>query len=242
MESAKVKIYVLIDPRDHVIRYVGKTQRSLIVRLQHHCCISQTSNCRRANWIAKLLRLGYSPRIQLVQEVNANNWQEAERYWIRYYRSVGCDLVNATDGGDGTQSLSNESKAKISAANLRRYGYPWERLKTDYEQLGSCKAVAELYECNEEVVRRHLAEQGISTFQKRNPEWPNLELDYRRLGSVRRVAELYGVSQKRITTQMNKRGIPRYQPAWTTEHRAAYETTIANRPEGFRYRQRTLAD
>ena len=105
VESAK--IYVLIDPRNQEIRYVGKTESSLDDRLYHHIwdAASGKSTAHKARWLQKLHRLGYEPMIVLVQEVPTINWPDAERYWINYYRSVGCPLTNATDGGDSGPSL-----------------------------------------------------------------------------------------------------------------------------------------
>ena len=135
-----IKIYVIIDPRNNEIRYVGKTKQTLDKRLGGHLWDASKSSNRRARWIAKLLRLGYQPRIELIQEVPESCWRKAEHYWIDYYRSLGCTLTNGTEGGDGGDThtadvrakmskakkgqrtrlgavLSDETKAKISAAN-----------------------------------------------------------------------------------------------------------------------------
>ena len=96
------QIYVLIDPRTEEIRYVGKTVKSLKARVADHR--------RRFDW---------NPRIELVQEVLDDFWQEAERYWIAYYRSIGCDLVNVAKGGAGGGMIgrhhSFETRARVSA-------------------------------------------------------------------------------------------------------------------------------
>ncbi len=117
-ESAQiVRIYVLIDPINNEIRYVGKTKQQLHRRLvSGHLTEARSSTHKRARWIAKLLRRGYRPRIELVQEVPAEFWQVAEVYWIAYYRMLGCDLVNGTDGGDGCNEPTPEVRAKMSAA------------------------------------------------------------------------------------------------------------------------------
>ncbi len=41
---------------------------------------------------------------------------EAEIFWIAYYKSIGAELMNMTDGGDGMTGQTKEIKAKISAA------------------------------------------------------------------------------------------------------------------------------
>lgn len=111
-----VAIYVLIDPISHEIRYVGWISGSLARRLQRHVADSTKGLYKRARWISRLKRLGYRPQIELVQMVPAAAWQEAERYWIAYYRSLGCQLVNGTDGGEGTlgQKHSAETRKRMS--------------------------------------------------------------------------------------------------------------------------------
>ena len=102
-------IYVLIDPRTEEIRYVGKTSRQLELRLRGH---------RRV--------FDWNPRIELVQEVPDDFWQEAERYWITYFRAIGCPLANVNSGGGGVAigyRQSKEHSARISAA-LKGRSFP----------------------------------------------------------------------------------------------------------------------
>ena len=48
-------------------------------------------------------------------------WQELEKYWIKYYKDKGCDLLNHTEGGEGQsgRKLSKEHKDKISKNNKK---------------------------------------------------------------------------------------------------------------------------
>jgi hypothetical protein len=112
------RIYVLIDPLTGEIRYVGKTTRTLTTRLNGHK--GERLDHHRSRWIAKLRRLGLAPSIELVQEVPGAWANDAERYWIAYYRAAGCSLINGTSGGDGMANPSPETRAKIGAANRAR--------------------------------------------------------------------------------------------------------------------------
>ena len=116
--SHMTKIYVLIDPRDNEIRYVGKTtQRWLSDRLSGHRSSARRGDSSwRSRWIAKLLRCGYDPRIILLQEVPTTDWQSAETYWITYLRSIGCRLTNGTDGGEDGPVFTQEVRERRSAA------------------------------------------------------------------------------------------------------------------------------
>lgn len=108
-------IYVLIDPRDNRIRYIGQTPRPE-GRYKEHCK-KQYRNNHRACWLNKLRSLDLKPIMQIIEECSDSSWAERETYWIAYYREVlGCDLVNATDGGEGMNNPSEETRRKMSEA------------------------------------------------------------------------------------------------------------------------------
>jgi len=111
------KIYALCNPSGK-IRYIGKTIKPLGDRLYLHLygAKSGTKN-HRYDWIRSLLTRGYLPTIQLIGEVEGDGVRE-EIAWIKYFRDEGLDLVNATDGGEGTAGrvCSLETRAKMSAA------------------------------------------------------------------------------------------------------------------------------
>ena len=75
---------------------------------------------KRHNWIRSLLRQGYVPIIELVQEVSESSWQQAESYWVSYFKNLGCDLTNGTLGGDGPHAHTDEARARQSAAQMGR--------------------------------------------------------------------------------------------------------------------------
>ena len=171
------RVYVLIDPRTNEIRYVGKTSKSLGYRLGNH--MKSYERNHRGNWISELRRLDLEPRIELVQEVPDDFWQEAERYWISYYRAIGCDLTNATDGGEGSsggthvvtvtmrEAVANANRkrvhsiatrAKLSAASQRRTWTLEQRAAVSARQLGRPKSDA-----HREGMRRSHAETQRAT-------------------------------------------------------------------------------
>lgn len=108
-------IYALVDPRDGVVRYVGKSTKGLWPRVWTHRC--DQTNTKRGAWIRKLRSLGmiFTP---VILETEPDDIDEAERFWIAVYRQASGDkLTNMTDGGDGG-SMSDEARAKV-AASLR---------------------------------------------------------------------------------------------------------------------------
>lgn len=96
-----IKIYKLINPIDNVIRYIGITSKTLQKRLKSHIN-DKKSNIHKINWINKLKSNDLFPIIELIEEVDDIKIANVrERYWINYYRNIGCNLLNYTDGGEG---------------------------------------------------------------------------------------------------------------------------------------------
>lgn len=134
-------IYGICDPRTSQLRYIGKTKVRLDMRLSSHMRITNIDH--RSNWLANLRKNKIQPDIFVIEEVE--NWREAERFWIAFFKSIGCKLVNQTFGGDGLsggnstsfkpgQKAWNEGKKysaktrkKISEAGKRRKHEPWTK-------------------------------------------------------------------------------------------------------------------
>ena len=112
-------IYVLIDPRNGEVRYVGWTVHPK-TRLRDHIKPSRVSgNQRRDRWIASLLRHGFRPRMDII-ECGTGDYAKAESHWIRHYRSLGYDLTNHTDGGEGAPGRRHTAEAKARMSEKRR--------------------------------------------------------------------------------------------------------------------------
>jgi hypothetical protein len=117
-------IYVLTDPREpKAIRYVGKTIKSMKVRLAQH--LSGVGERTHKNaWMRALLAAGVVPAIRplFTWHTKGADWGHAERNWIAELRRLGHPLTNSTDGGDGTQGFipGPETRAKLSAASKGR--------------------------------------------------------------------------------------------------------------------------
>lgn len=122
-------IYLLRDPRDNQIRYVGKTDDPQ-TRYNNH--LNEKSRCARVQWIRELRSLGLQPTLDIVEELADDDiWEDREILWIRHYRDMGCNLTNGTDGGEqgpdctGKHLVKSESALKnIIAALTRRNKSP----------------------------------------------------------------------------------------------------------------------
>lgn len=112
----KLLIYTLHDARNpNDIRYLGKTIRTLNVRLSGHLTEARkykkdnyTQN-HKSNWINKVLSEGSKIVITELDSLdipdNSKNeeWAWLEAYWISQLKSWGFNLTNLTNGGDGNQ-------------------------------------------------------------------------------------------------------------------------------------------
>lgn len=143
-------IYVLNDPRDGRIRYVGKANNPY-KRWIAHIATART-NDHRGHWISSLLALGLKPELEILEEIPMVGWQGIEKEYVRVFRMVNMNLTNSTGGGDGGFSPSPETRAKISntkknpseearsnmrAGQLGRKASPEARLNMRAAQMGN---------------------------------------------------------------------------------------------------------
>lgn len=106
-------IYALIDPNTNIIRYIGKTE-NLLKRIKKHYKSSELKIKTHKNiWINSLLKKEQRPNVLILEECKSvEELNHAEIKWISYYKSIGLDLVNGTEGGDGGK-MSRESINKM---------------------------------------------------------------------------------------------------------------------------------
>jgi hypothetical protein len=124
MKIRKYKIYVLKCPISDEIRYVGVTIGTLNGRLSHHIYTAnnnKTTYC--AKWIYSLLKINKRPVIELVEECEKEQWEERERFYIKYYKLTGCNLTNIKEGGTGSIVCRNKNgiQRSIEAHEKRVY-------------------------------------------------------------------------------------------------------------------------
>lgn len=109
-------IYILIDPRNGLVRYIGKTIRPS-ERYSHHIRAINEHN-RKNNWIKSLLSVGCKPIMQIIDTVSISEWKFWECHYISLFKSWGFDLTNLSDGGQGAESTTIESRVKMRNSAL----------------------------------------------------------------------------------------------------------------------------
>jgi len=94
--STMTTIYGIADPRDHVIRYVGKTSRAVVERLGEHEL--KPSNKNVGEWLRGLRAQGVSAEVIVLETCPRTHWQDREIYWIAKLRKEH-RLLNIAKGG-----------------------------------------------------------------------------------------------------------------------------------------------
>jgi NUMOD3 motif len=112
-----IAVYGLFDPRDGALRYVGKASDPR-VRLKGHLAEARFLRTHAHRWIAQLRSAGLRPELEVLEwHDTTSGANEAECFFIAYFRAIGCMLTNISHGGDGAPGYRHppEVRAKISA-------------------------------------------------------------------------------------------------------------------------------
>lgn len=103
-------LYALADPESGEIRYIGKTTSSLASRLQSHLYRARRGKdgSPKGKWIERLIEKGGRPAIFKVEEIgDTEDWAQRERACIRRHRDSGFNLLNVSDGGNGSHKIDS---------------------------------------------------------------------------------------------------------------------------------------
>ena len=114
-------IYILIDPRTNMVRYVGKAN-NVSKRYTAHLNRARKHQVHKKNWIENLKKQGLKPIIEIIDIVPIDEWVFWETYWISQMKTWGFDLINYTNGGDGC-TFGNQTSFKKGQGGKKVIGY-----------------------------------------------------------------------------------------------------------------------
>jgi predicted DNA-binding protein YlxM (UPF0122 family) len=92
-----------------LIRYIGKSNNPRRRLYQH---INEKSNKHKYNWLNNIIKNNDRPTIEIIDEVPEEEWEFWEQYWISQFKTWGFKLINATNGGDGSNGYKHSEKSK----------------------------------------------------------------------------------------------------------------------------------
>lgn len=138
------EIYTLSDPVTLKVRYVGITFRGKRRLNEHLSRAVNGGKTHRDCWIRSLIASGVRPSYLVIEHGCGDGWQDAERRWITHFRE-SCDLVNHTDGGDGTPGYI-PSPALRKKWSAMRAGVPYQP-----GRIGAMKGKSHTQESREKI-------------------------------------------------------------------------------------------
>lgn len=132
MEKETYKIYSLIDPITKEIRYIGVTSGYMSSRFSQHKYNSLKKNSQTyvAKWFRKVFyEHGKLPIMKLIEECKKDQWEEREKYWIKFYKN----LTNIREGGKGVvvdrTKTSIERSAEAHKKQIVQLDENWNFIK-----------------------------------------------------------------------------------------------------------------
>jgi excisionase family DNA binding protein len=161
------QIYVLIDPRNNTVYYVGRSTNPLF-RYYHHLHVSPSQRVRR--WINELKLLGLTPTMRVIETVDreANTSQDAflaavrerEAYWIHEYLCSGAPLLNTLGVPAHRLHQTTESVTYVESQLIKDVpGKQTEVLSS--EELLDVEKVAEELGVHVDTVRKWIREKQL---------------------------------------------------------------------------------
>ena len=152
-----IYIYGLYDPRNGLLRYVGKTNN---IRIRHSAHTRENGECYKHNWVKSLISVGLRPEIKVLETIvnsDDKDWQERERWWIKSSLDSGAPLTNLHSGGRGGFSMHESTKDKIRAKATGR-----KMSREAIEKMKASKAAGLTPEVRERIRRAQLGKKAIS--------------------------------------------------------------------------------
>lgn len=127
----KVSIYSLIDPRDNLIKYIGKTvQKNPSSRFNQHLFQWKRDKGRHNklnSWIKSLDNQGLKPIFTIEDSCVEGDWKAYERGYITLLKACGANLKNQTNGGDEPSPNCNSPEAKAKRLESLKTSEAWRQ-------------------------------------------------------------------------------------------------------------------
>lgn len=108
----KTYIYILQDPRNNLVKYVGKSNNPHR-RFLSHLWETPKNKSYCYKWIQNLKKKGLKPIMTVIDELTGD-WEWLEQYWIEQFKQWGFILTNHTKGGEGAYGAGQWNNEPVS--------------------------------------------------------------------------------------------------------------------------------
>lgn len=111
-ENSGIYLFWRIDSEGFKHAYVGQALHLCRRLVDHMCGYQYIDNSIRKHKLYDEEKTPYGYHIEILEEIPAEDLDERERYWIKYYADSGHQLKNQTIGGqDGKKSALGDGKS-----------------------------------------------------------------------------------------------------------------------------------
>jgi hypothetical protein len=193
-------IYSISCPYTNQVRYIGKS-KDYKTRIRKH--LSSKLKTRTSKWIHSLKD---KPVFDIIDEVNEDNWQAAERSYIRLFKSIGCQLYNHTIGGEGGNTMGGrkltlEQRQKISLSKIGKPNYGAGKWAKEHSSIKVCK-----YDLNDNYICTYNSIKEAAASVNRSDRRIQAMLKYGHLGG-RKINHVAGFKFKYETNNQTNNSI-----------------------------------
>lgn len=143
-----VKIYKITSPLKPNEIYIGATTTTLNSRLSQHKWDANNKKNKKSKWLKELLDLGASVFIELIEEVNLEDYQSKEEFHINDSITKGLSIANFRLNSTGIiLGRSEESIQRSCVAKYRPILQIDPFTKTVVREWDSAKSAADAFNC-----------------------------------------------------------------------------------------------
>ena len=195
-----VYIYTLTDPVSKQIKYVGKTKN--IDRRYYKHITEKRNNTYKEQWIGGLKKKGLLPTIEILDEVEEDEWMFWEIWWISLFKSWNLKLTNISIGGEGAP-LSDETKEKIRLSKIGNKG----RLGTKNTE--ESKLRMSLARRGKKQKKEHIEKRAKSCIKEIDVD--RLKEEYDKNPSYEDLSKIFNLSKSKIYRTLKTNNLLKYR-------------------------------
>lgn len=134
----EIFIYGLVDPTNNQLKYIGKSVNPKN-RFRKHLQECRKKVTYKDRWLNKLLQKNIKPELLIIDVVNESNWVFWEKHYIAYFKKIGCELTNTTEGGDNPPNRIGKKRTKEEIEKIRKSNLGKKRSEETKQKLSISK-------------------------------------------------------------------------------------------------------